>query len=177
MMRSKPLSGATLETKIGLHSFGTCRVVLKNSFACVIATALGLLGCLSLRAEEQTSFSSFQPHALFHDEPSLSSGPASFIVSLATAGPSSHEPFHLLQTFHLTSIFQKIEREDDLEFDSSVTLFRKPMRSSRFAYHSWADFRTGWGQYFSTETFGRSRTNGVGFNEPDFIYIKMSLRF
>jgi hypothetical protein len=146
-----------------------------------LAIALSLFIGGSSRAETQTVSSEFQPRPLFDNPLLLSQGPASFILSLAAepAGSPTHEPFHLIETFHLSSLFQKVASEEDLESDSSVTLFRRPV-ASRFAYHSWAGFRTGYGPCLSTiamDTFARSRTNGAGVQDPDFLYIKWSVRF
>jgi hypothetical protein len=143
---------------------------------CVIGWTVALMFCSSLHAEEQTSPGSLETQEMF-DQYKVSPGRASFILSLSSQPrPVSQQPFHLIQTCRLTSLFKKVEGEQDLEDDSSITLFRKTM-PSRYAYHSWAGFRTGWGQYFSADTFGRSRTNGAGIDDPDFLYVKMSVRF
>jgi len=178
MVQSSSLGRDKLETNIESKRALTRPGFWKKLASGLAGMALALAGCLSLQAQDDLpSFSSFQLQGLFSEHHFISAGPASYMLSLA-AEPSalSHQPLHLIETCHLSSFFKKVNGEDDLEADSSVTLFRKSM-PSRFSYHSWAGLRTGWGQYFSAETFGRSRTNGVGLNEPDFIYVKMSVRF
>src|SRR5436190_23297154 len=176
MLQSRSVAREKLETNIESK-----RALPRPGFWMKLASGLAgvaLVGCFSLEAQEElASFSSFQLQGLFSEHHLISAGPASYMLSLA-AEPSglSHQPLHLIEICHLSSLFKKVNGEDDLEADSSVTLFRKSM-PSRFSYHSWAGLRTGWGQYFSAETFGRSRTNGVGLDEPDFIYVKMSVRF
>jgi hypothetical protein len=55
-------------------------------------------------------------------------------------------------------------------------LLRKKM-PSRYAYDSWANVKTGYGRFFPDEAIARSRTSGVGVEDPDWIYIKMTFRF
>lgn len=62
------------------------------------------------------------------------------------------------------------------EGEPSILLFRKPV-ASRFSSHGWTGLRTGFGRYFRDDPIGRSRTNGAGIEEPDCLYLKMSLRF
>ncbi len=64
----------------------------------------------------------------------------------------------------------------DCDDDSTVTLFKK-QRTTRRTYHAWATFGTGFGQFFSSCAFGRSRTNGVGIEDRDFFYLKMNVQF
>jgi hypothetical protein len=164
-----------LEKSLGLRNGhpGFCKKFARG----LAGMTLVLMGCLALYAEEPASFSRFQLQGLFSEQHSFSPGPASYLLRLAAEPISpSQQPLRLLETCHLTSLFKTVKGEEDLESDSSITLFRQPM-SSRFAYRSWAGLRTGWGRYFSPETFGRSRTNGAGINEPDFLYVKMSFRF
>jgi len=143
-----------------------------------LGLTFALLGSGSIEAEEQTPSSGFQNESRIDSYLSAFHSSVSFSVSLSANhnGLAPHEFFHLLSGGHFVSLLSKISTDDDLESDSSVTLFRKP-RHSRFAYPSWTGLRTGYGQYFSTATFARSRTNGVGTNEPDFLYLKMSFRF
>jgi len=94
-----------------------------------------------------------------------------------TSGFKVREIFHLLNMGKDTLILQReIMRHDSDDDDRSVTLFRK-LRPSRYAYQAWADVGTGFGQIFSAETFGRSRTNGVGVQDTDWFYLKMSFKF
>ena len=149
---------------------------------CLVIWTMILSACAvaGLRAEDQ-AFGEFQPRPLFDDRSLLATGPASFVLSLASepSASAAQAPFHLMETFHLSSLFQPVAGEKDLESDSSVTLFRRPM-ASRFSYHCWAGFRTGYGQCLSTismDSLARSRTNGAGVQDPDFVYVKWSFRF
>ena len=59
----------------------------------------------------------------------------------------------------------------------SLVLFKRRM-PSRYSYGSWAKINSGYGQFFSgRDTLGRSRINGVGVNDPDYFYLKMTLSF
>ena len=51
------------------------------------------------------------------------------------------------------------------------------MTPTRYSYHGRAGLGTGYGQFLSTGTLGRSRTNGVGVQDADFLYLKISVRF
>ena len=48
---------------------------------------------------------------------------------------------------------------------------------SRYAYNSWANLQTGYGELFPGDSIGRSRKNGVGIEDPRCLYFKMSFRF
>jgi hypothetical protein len=60
--------------------------------------------------------------------------------------------------------------------DDDLVLVRTRV-PSRFAYQSWAKLETGYGQYLGPDTVGRWRTNGVGIEDPDYLYLKLNLRF
>jgi len=60
--------------------------------------------------------------------------------------------------------------------DNSLLLFCKRL-PSRYSYRSWAGFRTGFGQFFPNDYLGRGRTNGVGIQENDWLYLKVSFKF
>ncbi len=60
--------------------------------------------------------------------------------------------------------------------NEAFVLLRKRI-PSRFAYDSWAKVKPGFGQFFPDDVVARSRTSGVGIQDPDWLYIKMSLRF
>jgi hypothetical protein len=176
MVQTKPASSAHLEKPLGLGN-GSLPVFSKKLFRGFASMSVVLMGCLALHAEEPALLNRFQVQGLF-SEHLFSPGPASYVLKLAAEPTSASEQpsLRLLETLHLTSFLKKVQGEEDLESDSSITLLRKTM-PSRFAYHSWAGLRTGWGRYFSPDTFGRSRTNGAGLNDPDFLYVKMSFRF
>jgi len=132
--------------------------------------------CLSLKAEEQITHLETQAisASCFSAQPHF----ASLTLSLA---PEPYrlplgELFHLTDDWRLKSLFQNATISDGVEHDRSITLFRKQM-PSRYSYHAWAGLGTGYGQFFPSDTFGRSRTNGVGVKDPDWLYFKMSFRF
>jgi hypothetical protein len=58
----------------------------------------------------------------------------------------------------------------------AFVLLRKKI-PSRYAYESWAKVKPGFGQFFPDDVVARSRTSGVGIQDPEWVYIKMSLRF
>ena len=146
---------------------------------------LGALGafmlasyCLSVKAEEQISFIQFQAQAV--SATSFSAQPHFASITLSLAPEPYHLPlgelFHLTDDWRLKALFQNVTIRGGPDRDRSLMLFRKQM-PSRYSYHAWAGFGTGFGQFFPSDTFGRSRTNGVGVQDPDWLYFKMSLRF
>jgi|SRR6266566_40105 len=156
----------------------------KSAHYCKLSRRIALGGfvlascCLSIKAEEQISFTQFEAQAMSAISFFAQSHFASFTLSLA---PEPNrlplgELFHLTDEWRLKSLFQNLTLPGALEHDRSITLFRKQM-PSRYSYHAWAGLGTGYGQFFPSDTFGRSRTNGVGVKDPDWLYFKMSLRF
>jgi len=131
--------------------------------------------CYSLEAEEQNPLMRYEAAPTEVDQFSPFT---SFIVSLApeTHPSPARELFHLNDEWRLNSIFQKASSGSELEHDSSILLFRKQM-PSRYSYRGYAGLHTGYGQFFHGDNFGRSRTNGVGINDPDWLYLKMSFKF
>jgi len=83
---------------------------------------------------------------------------------------------HLFDTEENYLAYQQEVGQQNLDGDRSFTVFRK-CRSSRRSYQAWTDFGAGFGRIFAAETFGRSRTNGVGVEDPDCFYFKMSFKF
>jgi len=152
-------------------------IYLKSAICRLVGIALAIASCWSVAAEERSTLDRFQVEGLLEKHFS-EFHPSSLILSLAEPpiGLPSGGLFRLADRLHLASIIENALSEVDLEADSSIILFRKPM-SAHYAYHRWAGFRTGYGQYFASDSFGRSRTNGVGLHEPDFFYLKMSVRF
>lgn len=161
------------ETKVAIHRL----IHLKSGLRRLAGIALAIASCWSVAAEERSTPDRFQVEGLLEKHFS-EFHPSSLILSLAEppSGLPSGGLFRLADRLHLTAIIENALSEIDLEADSSIMLFRKPM-SAHYAYHRWAGFRTGYGQYFTSDSFGRSRTNGVGLHEPDFFYLKMSVRF
>ncbi len=134
--------------------------------------------CWSIKAEEQASSSRFEAQAMSATSFFAQSHFASFTLSLAPEPKRLplEELLRLADDSRLKSLFQDATTHDGLEHDRSILLFRKQM-PSRYSYHAWAGLGTGYGQFFPSDTFGRSRTNGVGIKDPDWLYFKMSLRF
>jgi len=134
--------------------------------------------CWSIKAEEQVSFSQFEAQAMSATSFFAQSHFASFTLSLAPEPKRLplEELLHLADDSRLKSLFQDSTIHDGVAHDRSIMLFRKRM-PSRYSYHAWAGLGTGYGQFFPSDTFGRSRTNGAGIKDPDWLYFKMSLRF
>ncbi len=63
-----------------------------------------------------------------------------------------------------------------LVVEKSLLLMHQKLHS-RYSYDAWANLQTGYGQYLSDDTLGRSRTNGAGLVETDWFYLKMSFKF
>ena len=93
-----------------------------------------------------------------------------------TTGFKFREIFSFLGTSQPELTYGQNIRRQAQDGDRSVSFYRKT-RSSRYAYQAWADLGTGYGRIFSADSFGRSRTNGVGVEDPDCFYFKMSFKF
>jgi hypothetical protein len=95
-------------------------------------------------------------------------------ASLWISGPAaegSFENFALADERQMEMLLKTSPREG-----REFVLLRKKM-PSRYAYDSWANVKTGYGRFFPDEAIARSRTSGVGVEDPDWIYIKMTFRF
>ena len=173
--RANQAAHCSLDAQIETNGTANRSNYLKSSLCRLVGIALTLGSCWSVAAEERSTFGSFQVEGLKHFSEFNAS---SLILTLAEppSGLSSGGLFRLAETLHLTCLLEKSISNADLEADSSIVLFRKTM-SAHYTYHRWAGFRTGYGQYFTPDSFGRSRTNGVGLQEPDFFYLKWSVRF
>ena len=132
--------------------------------------------CCCLEAEEQILSAPQEAQGISTSYFSASRRLPSFTLTLAPE-PSdlSFGGFLHLTDDWLKSIFQK-PAASELGHDRSIMLFRKQM-PSRYSYHAWAGLRTGYGQFLPDDTVGRSRTNGVGIQDPSWLYLKMSLKF
>lgn len=75
----------------------------------------------------------------------------------------------------LFNAFQLPRRPKRLESEALLLVHKRI--PSRYAYDCWANLRTGYGSFLAEDTIGRSRTNGAGVQDPDFLYIKMSFKF
>ncbi len=92
------------------------------------------------------------------------------------AAASFAEPSQFTNQSQIKSLFQPAAREEVPEFDTDFVLVQTRMHS-RFAYDSQAALETGYGQFFPDDKIGRSRTSGAGIQDPDWFYLKISLRF
>jgi len=88
---------------------------------------------------------------------------------------ASMENLSLLDERQLDNFLKTSARGSRFGTDEFV-LLRKKM-PSRYAYDSWADLNTGFGRFFPDEAIARCRTSGVGVEDPDWIYVKMTFRF
>jgi hypothetical protein len=133
--------------------------------------------CCCLEAEEQILSAPQEAQGISTSYLSASGRLPSFTLTLAPE-PSDLSFGGLLRLpddWRFKSIFHK-PAESELSHDRSIMLFRKQM-PSRYSYHAWAGLRTGYGQFLPDDTVGRSRTNGVGIQDPSWLYLKMSLKF
>jgi hypothetical protein len=71
------------------------------------------------------------------------------------------------------ALFKNNQKETQSEL---FVLIRKKI-PSRYSYDSWAKVKPGFGQFFPDDVVARSRISGVGIQDPEWLYIKMSLRF
>ena len=133
--------------------------------------------CCTLRAEEQVTYQREGSQRTSTIYFSSYSRPGAVMLSLSpeTAGLMVLERLSLPDDWRLDRLLPRDASQMDLKHDSSVMLFVKRM-PSRYSYHVWAGVGTGYGQIFRTDTFWRSRTNGAGIQDPDWLYLKMSVR-
>src|SRR5258705_134344 len=61
-------------------------------------------------------------------------------------------------------------------FDSRAGDFPE-LTGSRYGYDSWPNVQTGFGLFFPDEAIARCRTSGVGVEDPDWFYVKMTFKF
>jgi hypothetical protein len=87
----------------------------------------------------------------------------------------SSDTFSFSENRHIGSFLKRSGRESRFGSESFVLLRKK--LPSRYAYESSAKVNTGYGRYFPDDAIGRSRTSGVGVEDPDWLYVKMSFRF
>ena len=134
--------------------------------------------CSSLRAEERPLFTELEAQSM--TSRSLTAHPNFLSITMCLAPEPYRLPltdlFHLTDGWRLKSFFQNVSIPGAGELDRSILLFRRPMTS----HHSnllWTGLGTGFGQMFPRDTFGRSRTNGVGVQDPNCFYFKLSFRF
>jgi len=91
------------------------------------------------------------------------------------ASESSLEKFSLTDERQLEGLLKALPREARSGSEEFV-LLRKRM-PSRYAYDSWANVQTGFGRFFPDEAIARCRTSGVGVEDPDWVYVKMTFKF
>src|SRR5207244_10367177 len=123
----------------------------KSAQYCKLSRRIALGGfvlascCLSIKAEEQISFTQFEAQAMSAISFFAQSHFASFTLSLAPE-PNRlplEELLHLADDPRLKSLFQDATIHDGVEHDRSIMLFRKQM-PSRYSYHAWAGLGRGY---------------------------------
>ena len=136
------------------------------------------LCCWSLRAEEQISNELDISQVTSSSQFTFYARPAAALLSVASISTNAtvQQLFPLPDDSWADKSVPEVEARIDLRRDSSVMLFRKRM-PSRYAYPVWAGFGTGYGRIFAPDTFGRSRTNGAGVIDPDWLYLKVCFKF
>ena len=154
------------------------RGFMRAWFLAAMTSAVCWLGGSTLQAEDQGSkaFVGEQQISGNYFLEILQAPSLFFRNAPETDGFQFRELFSLLDARQPELLFGKETKSATPDGDRSVTLFRK-RRSSRYAYQAWADLGTGYGQIFTAESFGRSRTNGVGVQDPDCFYFMMSFKF
>ena len=85
------------------------------------------------------------------------------------------ENFSLIDNRELDDFLKAVPHQTHFGAEE-VVLFRRKM-PSRYAYDSWANFNTGYGRVFHDEVIGRTRSNGAGVEDPDWVYIKVTFKF
>lgn len=110
------------------------------------------------------------------------------IAPLRTPSPmTATAPSKTINTEMSLTLSPEFTSEEERQFEA---LFKNPKQQaseafvllrrkipSRYSYDSWANVKPGFGQFFPDDVIGRSRTSGVGIQDPEWLYIKMSLRF
>ncbi len=144
-------------------------------------TVIGVVVCLccsSIPAEEQIPNELDAGQLLSSSRFTYYARPAEALHNVAPESADSQVP----QLFGYTDEFRpdRFSRRDaaqmELKRDSTVMLLFKRM-PSRNSYQVWAALGTGFGRIFPDDIFGRSRTNGAGVLESEWLYLKMSFRF
>jgi hypothetical protein len=134
--------------------------------------------CLGLRAEEQVSNELDTSEVTSSSQFISYARPAAALLNFASLSTNLtvQQLFPLPDEAWLAQSVPGMEARIDLRRDSSVLLFRTRI-PSRHTYPVWAGLGTGYGRIFAPDTFGRTRTNGAGVVDPDWLYVKMNLRF
>ena len=155
----------------------------KNSVRRIIRPVSGTIiaaciCCGSLRAEEQISndldFSEVTSSSQF----TFYARPAAALLSVASISTNKtvQQIFSLPDDSWTEKSLPGDSLRIDLRHESPVTLLRKRL-PSRNAYPVWAELHTGYGRIFAPDTFGRSRTNGAGVVDPDWLHLKVCFKF
>jgi hypothetical protein len=85
------------------------------------------------------------------------------------------ESFSLTDERQMNSLL-KVSPRDRWFASEEFVLLRRRM-PSRYAYESWANLKTGYGRFFPDEAIARCQTSGVGVEDPDWVYVKMTFHF
>ena len=155
----------------------------KNSVRRLIGPVSGTiiavcLCCWSLRAEEQISNDLDISQVTTSSQFTFYARPAAALLSVGSISTNAtvQQMFPMPDDWWPHRSLTGDEARIDLRRDSPVTLLRKRL-PSRNAYPVWAELRTGYGRIFEPETFGRSRTNGAGVVDPDWLHLKVCFKF
>jgi hypothetical protein len=139
--------------------------------------ALCICSC-GLRAEEQISNDLEISQVTSSSQFTFYARPAAALLSVASISTNAtvQQIFPLPEDGWSDVSVPGLESRIDLKRDSPVTLLRKRL-PSRNGYPVWAELRTGYGRIFTPDTLGRSRTNGAGLVDPDWLHLKICFRF
>jgi len=134
--------------------------------------------CWGLRAEEQISDELDLSQVTASSQFTFYARPAAALLSVASisTNATAQQIFPMPGDSWIDKSVLGDGARIDLRRDSPVRLLRKRL-PSRNAYPVWAELRTGYGRIFEPETFGRSRTNGAGVVDPDWLHFKVCFKF
>jgi hypothetical protein len=76
----------------------------------------------------------------------------------------------------LWPLVSQSRRELNLASDPSIIVARGRL-ALRHGYEAWTGFYAGYGQFFPDDKLGRSRTSGVGIEDADWLFVKVSFSF
>lgn len=136
------------------------------------------IGCWGLRAEEQISNDLDTSQVTSSSQFISYARPAAALLSVAALSTNQtvQQLFPLPDNGWLDQSMPGVEARIDLRRESPVMLLRTRL-PSRNAYPVWAELCTGYGRIFAPDTFGRSRTNGAGVVDPDWLHFKLCFKF
>jgi hypothetical protein len=132
----------------------------------------------SIQGEERSAFNEYGGSGplLAYDQPPMRP-PTTDLWSAAIRGRASASLLERSspKTAFLNSATPPGQADNFISGDDFVLMSRK--LTSRYGTGSWASLQTGYGQYFANDRIGRSRTSGAGFEDPDFLFVKLMFKF